>query len=47
VSLQSASRNLLPVIAGNVVGGSVLVALAYWLIYRRAMRPTGSAPQAL
>ena len=28
-------RNLLPVIAGNIVGGSVLVALAYRLIYRR------------
>jgi formate/nitrite transporter FocA (FNT family) len=29
------ARNLLPVIAGNIVGGSVLVALAYRLIYRR------------
>lgn len=27
--------NLLPVIAGNIVGGSVLVALVYWLIYLR------------
>jgi formate/nitrite transporter len=27
--------NLLPVIAGNVIGGSVLVALVYYLIYRR------------
>ena len=29
------ARNLLPVIAGNIVGGSVLVALVYWLIYLR------------
>lgn len=28
-------RNLLPVIAGNLLGGSVLVALVYYLIYRR------------
>jgi formate/nitrite transporter len=28
-------RNLLPVIAGNLVGGSVLVALVYYVIYRR------------
>ncbi|MEJ6005025.1 formate/nitrite transporter family protein [Paucibacter sp. AS339] len=28
--------NLLPVIAGNIVGGSVLVALVYWVIYLRA-----------
>jgi len=27
--------NLLPVIAGNLVGGSVLVALVYWVIYLR------------
>ncbi len=33
-------RNLLPVIAGNIVGGSVLVALVYWVIY---LRP-GAAP---
>lgn len=32
--------NLLPVIAGNIVGGSVLVALVYWTIY---LRP-GAAP---
>jgi formate/nitrite transporter len=29
------SRNLVPVIAGNLVGGSVLVALVYWVIYLR------------
>lgn len=28
-------RNLAPVIAGNLVGGSVLVALVYYVIYRR------------
>ncbi|MFO1219980.1 MAG: formate/nitrite transporter family protein [Burkholderiaceae bacterium] len=33
-------RNLGPVIAGNVVGGSVLVAMVYWLIYLRR----GAAP---
>ncbi len=30
--------NLLPVIAGNLVGGSVLVALVYWVIYVRPAR---------
>ena len=30
--------NLLPVIAGNIVGGSVLVALVYWAIYLRPAR---------
>jgi formate transporter len=29
------ARNLGPVIAGNLVGGSVLVALVYWVIYLR------------
>ena len=29
------ARNLVPVIAGNLVGGSVLVALVYHVIYRR------------
>jgi formate/nitrite transporter len=28
-------NNLVPVIAGNIVGGSVLVALVYYVIYRR------------
>jgi formate/nitrite transporter len=31
--------NLLPVIAGNIVGGSVLVALVYWVIYLRGTPP--------
>jgi formate transporter len=41
-------RNLVPVIAGNLVGGSVLVALVYYLIYRRPARGQSAAaiPQA-
>jgi formate/nitrite transporter FocA (FNT family) len=35
--------NLLPVIAGNLVGGSVLVGLAYHVIYRRGA-PIGAKP---
>ncbi|MFY8084710.1 MAG: formate/nitrite transporter family protein [Rubrivivax sp.] len=30
--------NLLPVIAGNLLGGSVLVAGVYWVVYRRGVR---------
>ena len=33
--------NLLPVIAGNIVGGSVLVALVYWVIYLRRLPRSG------
>jgi len=33
--LADVLHNLLPVIAGNIVGGSVLVAGGYWLIYLR------------
>lgn len=32
-------HNLAPVIAGNIVGGSVLVALVYWVIYLRRTEP--------
>lgn len=35
VSLAAVFHNLLPVLAGNIVGGSVLVALIYFLIYER------------
>ena len=28
-------QNMLPVTVGNIVGGSVFVALVYWLVYRR------------
>ena len=38
VDLAGLARNLVPVIAGNLVGGSVLVALVYYVIY---MRPRG------
>ncbi len=36
--------NLLPVIAGNLIGGSVLVALVYYLIYRRGQGPAAEGP---
>lgn len=43
VSIAAMFGNLGPVIAGNLIGGSVLVALVYWAIYLRAARPgTGS-----
>lgn len=32
--------NLVPITAGNIVGGGVLVALVYWLVY---LRPSGHA----
>ncbi len=35
-------RNLLPVIAGNLVGGSVLVAGVYWAIYLRGATASGA-----
>ncbi len=35
-------HNLLPVIAGNIVGGSALVALVYWVIY---LRPGAAPPE--
>jgi formate transporter len=35
LDLADMAGNLLPVIAGNIVGGSVLVALVYWAIYLR------------
>ncbi len=39
-------NNLLPVIAGNIVGGGALVALVYWVIYLRpgAVPPAGPPP---
>ena len=36
LALAGLAHNLVPVIAGNLVGGSVLVALVYYVIYRRA-----------
>jgi len=35
VQVSGLWKNLVPVIAGNIVGGSVLVALVYYIIYRR------------
>ena len=46
VELLGLARNLVPVIAGNLVGGSVLVALVYHVIYRRAPRRVVSARRA-
>ena len=42
VALAGLWRNLLPVIAGNLVGGSVLVALVYYVIYVRPRRGEGA-----
>lgn len=41
VSLSGMAGNLLPVIAGNLVGGSVLVGLSYYVVYRRGV-PTAA-----
>lgn len=35
ISISGMLNNLVPVILGNIVGGSLLVALIYWVIYRR------------
>lgn len=35
LSLGDMLHNLVPVVAGNVVGGSALVALVYWVVYLR------------
>ncbi|HEX6320594.1 MAG TPA: formate/nitrite transporter family protein [Burkholderiales bacterium] len=42
VELAGLARNLAPVIAGNLVGGSVLVALVYYVIYRWPLRTTST-----
>ena len=42
VELLGLARNLVPVIAGNLVGGSVLVALVYYVIYRWPLRTASS-----
>ena len=39
ITLYAMFRNLVPVILGNIVGGSVLVALVYYVIYRRPAQP--------
>ena len=38
VVLAGLASNLVPVIAGNLVGGSVFVALVYYVIYIRPSR---------
>ncbi len=38
VSLAGVGRNLVAVTAGNVMGGTVLVAGVYWLAYLRSER---------
>lgn len=38
IGMLGLARNLVPVIAGNLVGGSVLVALVYHVVYRRPGR---------
>lgn len=43
IGVGDLARNLVPVIAGNLVGGSVLVALVYYVIY---LRPAATAPRA-
>ncbi len=36
VTVMSFTANIIPVTLGNIVGGSVLVALVYWIVYLRA-----------
>ena len=45
VTWAGLGANLLPVIAGNLLGGSVLVGLSYHLIYRRGAAGAGSGQQ--
>lgn len=35
IGISGALHNLIPVIFGNIIGGSLLVAIIYWVIYRR------------
>jgi formate transporter len=46
ITVAAMLGNLAPVIAGNIVGGSVLVALVYWVIYLRGRPPDDGAPRA-
>lgn len=39
ISLDNFLSNLVPVTAGNIVGGSGFVALSYWIIYLRRSAP--------
>jgi formate/nitrite transporter len=47
VTWGGVAGNLLPVIAGNLVGGSVLVGLTYHVIYRRGAVNAGGASATL
>jgi formate/nitrite transporter len=38
VTMAGLASNLVPVTAGNIVGGGVFVALAYWVCYRMSMK---------
>jgi len=40
ITTSDIAGNLIPVISGNIVGGSSLVALIYWLIYRKNIKRT-------
>ena len=42
VELFGLARNLVPVIAGNIAGGGVLVALVYYVIYRLPLRDSAT-----
>lgn len=46
VHVEGLWHNLVPVIAGNIVGGSVLVALVYYVIYLRPVRHDAQGPGA-
>jgi formate/nitrite transporter len=45
ITVAGMVENLVPVIAGNIVGGSILVALVYWAIYLRG-RARPAEPRA-
>lgn len=41
INFAALFANLIPVTAGNIIGGGVLVALVYWLVYLRPSQPVG------
>jgi hypothetical protein len=46
VTWSGMALNLVPVIAGNLVGGSVLAGWTYYIIYRRGAPPDPAAMPA-
>jgi formate/nitrite transporter len=44
ITLGGIFHNLIPVTLGNIVGGSGMVGIMYWLIYRKGMGTPGAAP---